>query len=128
MQIEMIDGKPLEHWSVADVASAFEKHEIVLIDVRTPQEFALEHIGGALLAPMHELIPENLPTGTDKAIVLHCGSGIRSKRVAELCLSAGAGKIAHMAGGFSAWKEAGLPFIGTDLATGCPKAMRKPSA
>lgn len=28
-----------------------------------------------------------------------------------------------MEGGFGAWKQAGLPYIGTDMATGAPKAM-----
>ncbi len=115
----------LEHWTPQEVADAFARDEIVLIDVRTPQEFALERIDGALLAPMQALMPEHLPDQGVKRIVLHCGSGARSRRVADRCLAAGAQRIAHMAGGFGAWKEAGLEYTGTDVASGAPKRMRK---
>ncbi|MEO0792072.1 MAG: rhodanese-like domain-containing protein [Pseudomonadota bacterium] len=129
MQTEMIDGRTLEHWSPDEVAAALARNEVILIDVRTPQEFALERIGGALLAPMQELMPQHLPVGGDKLVILHCGSGIRSKRVAEIALAAGTDKIAHMAGGFAAWKSGGHAFTGTDVATGAPKELGgKPGA
>ena len=96
---------------------------IDLIDVRTPQEYLLEHIEGALLAPMADFDAASLPTQTDKRIVLHCGSGVRSGKAGQTCIAAGFDRIAHMEGGFAAWKERNLPYIGTDLATGSPKKM-----
>ncbi len=33
--------------------------------------------------------------------------------------------VAKMEGGFGAWKEAKLPYIGTDMATGAPTRMHK---
>jgi rhodanese-related sulfurtransferase len=125
MQTETIDGATLESWTPQEVAEAFARNAIILIDVRTPQEFAFERIGGALLAPMQAFEAEHLPSQTEKPIVLHCGSGMRSRKVAEICMKAGATKMAHMAGGFNAWKEAGLTYTGTDPATGGPKEMRK---
>lgn len=125
MKSENTDNGRLEHWTPQEVAEAFAKNEIVLIDVRTPQEFTFERIGGALLAPMQAFQPEHMPPQHEKPIVFHCGSGMRSRRVAEMCLKAGAGKIAHMEGGFGAWKEAGLSYTGTDMATGAPKEMKK---
>ena len=41
----------------------------------------------------------------------------------EACLAAGGKKVAHMEGGFAAWKAAGLPYMGTEMATGAPKKM-----
>lgn len=113
----------LEDWSPEEVKTALDKGEIVLIDVRTPQEFLMERIEGALLAPMASFAATSLPTQTDKRIVLHCGSGARSKKVGDGCLAAGLAPMAHMAGGFGAWKEKKLPYIGTDMATGAPKKM-----
>jgi rhodanese-related sulfurtransferase len=133
MDIEQTDQGTLEHWTPAEVAAAFNEDRIVLIDVRTPQEFALERINGALLAPMQSFQPNqmqsfqpnHMPDQSKKQIVFHCGSGVRSARVAKLCLAAGEDRIAHMAGGFAAWKEDGQAYIGTDMATGAPKEMRK---
>jgi len=115
----------IETWTPEQVKRALDNREIVLIDVRTPQEYMFEHIEGALLAPMAFLDPASLPDQKGKRIVLHCGSGVRSGRVGGKCLGAGFDRIAHMEGGFAAWKAAGLPYIGTDMATGSPARVEK---
>lgn len=116
-------SKEPENWSPKQVHEALGNGEIVLIDVRTPQEYLLEHIEGALLFPMADFRPEHLPLQQGKRIVLHCGSGARSRKVGQKCLAAGMDKMAHMEGGFGAWKEEQLPYIGTDMASGAPKKM-----
>lgn len=113
----------LENWSPEQVKAALDKREIVLIDVRTPHEYLLERIEGALLAPMASFDETSLPGQSDKRIVLHCGSGVRSGKVGEACLAAGAGRMAHMEGGFRAWKEQKLPYLGIDMVTGAPKKI-----
>lgn len=115
---EQIAGATLEVLTPQEVREKFDRNEIVIIDVRTPAEFAFEHIRGAMLLPMSSFDAEKLPGQSDKAIVFHCGSGIRSKRVAELCAAAGITKLAHMEGGFGAWKSAGMPYLAVDPATG----------
>lgn len=125
MQSEKLKVGILEHWTAKETAEAFLKDEIIIIDVRTPQEFLFERIEGALLAPMQAFRPDHMPSQRGKRIVFHCGSGARSRMVAERCLSAGEDRIAHIEGGFAAWKVAGLPYIGTDLATGAPKVMKQ---
>ncbi len=97
MDIEKTEDGTLEHWTPSEVAEAFANNEIVLIDVRTPQEFALERINGALLAPMQSFEAAHMPDQATKPTVFHCGSGIRSAKVARLVLAAGEDKIAHMA-------------------------------
>lgn len=116
-------AEELETWTPQQVAEALKRREIVLIDVRTPQEYMFEHIEGALLMPMAFFDAEALPTQEGKRIVLHCGSGVRSGKVGQACLAAGTGRMAHMEGGFGAWKQAKLPYIGTDMASGAPKRM-----
>ena len=113
----------LEDWIPEQVKSALDAGEIVLIDVRSPQEYMMEHVEGALLMPMAFFRADALPTQDGKRIVLHCGSGVRSSKVAEAAMSAGVTPLAHMKGGFAAWKEAKLPYTGTDMASGAPKAM-----
>tara|TARA_A100001391_G_scaffold49593_2_gene29941 strand:+ start:273 stop:656 length:384 start_codon:yes stop_codon:yes gene_type:complete len=125
MDTEKTENGTLETWTPEEVSRAFEDRKIVVIDVRTPQEFNVERIEGALLAPMQAFHPEHMPAQDGKRIVFHCGSGVRSEKVARLCLDHGFGRVAHMKGGFGAWKTAGLPYTGIDMATGAPKTMRK---
>ena len=123
MKSESIEGGTLETWSVEEVFDAYNKREIALIDVRTPQEYMFEHIEGALLLPMPFFAPDKLPSEEGKRLVFYCGSSARSRKVATQYLASGAKRATHMDGGFGAWKQAGKPHIGTDMATGAPKRL-----
>ena len=123
MHSEDLNGATLEHWTPDDVAAAMENHSIILIDVRTPQEYMFQHIRGALLAPMSGFDPSFMPPEGTKRLVFHCGSGVRSRRVAEAYLAAGHDRIAHLEGGFAAWRAAAKAFVDTDPATGGPRLM-----
>lgn len=121
MQVEEINGKVLETWTPAEVHEGLKKKEIVLIDVRTAPEYMFESVEGALLAPLSHLASASLPAGLGKHVVLYCGSGVRSKKAAELCMETGFTKIAHLEGGFANWKSSGMPYLGTNMATGGPE-------
>lgn len=121
MKTETVGPATLETWTAQEVAEACATNRIVVIDVRTPQEYMFEHIEGALLMPLSFFDGNKLPGQGEKQIVLHCGSGVRSERTARMAIDSGLSTIAHMEGGFAAWKQAGLPYIGTDMATGAPK-------
>lgn len=123
MQTETQGEARLETWTVEEVAQGLDRGEIVLIDVRTPQEYMFEHVEGALLMPMAFFRADRLPGQAEKRIVFHCGSGARSEKVARAALAAGIGPVAHMGGGFGAWKSAGQPYVGTDMSTGAPKRV-----
>ncbi|WP_425101604.1 rhodanese-like domain-containing protein [Tropicibacter sp. S64] len=124
MKTETADGATLETWTVDEVQQALKNHDIVLIDVRTPQEYMFEHIPGALLLPMSFVDCASLPGQTDKRIVFHCGSGMRSEKVARKAIAEGFDRIAHMEGGFGAWKSAQKPYMGTNMATGAPQMVQ----
>lgn len=115
----------LENWTPSRVKTALDAGEIVLIDVRTPQEYMTEHVEGALLMPMAFFSVNTLPSQEGKRVVLHCGSGVRSGKMAERMKDAGLAPLAHMEGGFAAWKAAKLPYIGTDMGSGAPVRMQK---
>lgn len=123
MHVEEIGSGVLEHWTPQEVRDAYHSNEIVLIDVRSPQEYMVERIEGALLAPVIGLNPNKLPSQEGKRIVFYCGAGGRSRKAAVAALDAGATQIAHMEGGFGAWKKSGLPYVGTEVATGAPKRV-----
>lgn len=121
MRTEKLGSATLENWSPAEVKAALDRHEITLIDVRTPEEYVHGHIEGALLAPMQSVGPLDLPMAGGKPAVLHCGSGKRSAMVAMACAEAGFTGLAHMEGGFMAWRAAGLPYVALDPSTGAPR-------
>ncbi len=123
MKTEEAEGGTLETWTPQEVHTALDEGRVVLIDVRTPMEYGFERIGAALLMPLSEFDAANLPDEGDKRIVFHCGSGARSEKVARKVLQAGWGRVAHMEGGFGAWKAAKLPHIATDMASGAPKKV-----
>lgn len=118
MKSEHIGDTVFEEWTAEELANAFGNGEVCVIDVRTPAEYAFEHIDGALLAPLHNFQPKHLPSDQGKALVFHCGSGKRSRRVAEMCAEAGIKRVVHLEGGFAAWKAAGLPYMAVNPATG----------
>ena len=94
------------------------RREIVLIDVREPHEYAAERIHGTLLFPLSTLDPTALPFADGRPIVLQCGSGKRSAAALAACAAAGVPVHQHLQGGIAAWKEAGLPTVRLDSATG----------
>lgn len=127
MQSDTTANGTIENWTPQEVAQAHAENRIVLIDVRTPQEYAFERISGALLLPMQEFDADHLPDpNMGKPVVFHCGSGVRSRKMAEAALAAGWDKAAHMEGGFGAWKQSGQTYIGTDMSNGAPKTMAQP--
>ena len=79
--------------------------EVVLIDVREPDEFAGGHIDGARNLPLgrvpHEL--DSIPR--DRDVVLYCAMGGRSGRALEILLGAGFTRAAHLKGGITAWNR-----------------------
>jgi rhodanese-related sulfurtransferase len=83
----------------------------MLIDVREPDEFAAEHINGAINAPLSGFDPQNLPDAAGKKIVLQCAGGKRSGLGLDQCAKAQIAVDTHLAGGIGAWKAAGLPVV-----------------
>lgn len=93
------------------VKAALDAQQILLIDVREPDEFAAERIDGALNVPLSRLDPKALPDAGGKTIVLQCAGGKRSGMAVEKCRVAGQMIDTHLAGGLAAWKATGLPTV-----------------
>ncbi|SFU53992.1 rhodanese-like domain-containing protein [Pontibacter akesuensis] len=82
----------------------------VLVDVRTPEEFATGHLEGALNSDFRggAFATEMQNWDKDKTYYLYCASGNRSGKAAELMKEAGFRNIVNV-GAFQDLKEAGLP-------------------
>jgi rhodanese-related sulfurtransferase len=86
-----------------------ESGQCILVDVREPDEFALQRIAGAVNVPLSRFDPHALPKADGRPTVLQCGSGRRSAMAAERCQAAGVHVDTHLAGGIGAWALAGHP-------------------
>ncbi len=79
--------------------------DFVLVDVREPNEAEINHIPGSVLIPKGEFLNghalEQLPS--DKQIVMHCKTGIRSAETLAIVKGAGYSDAVHVGGGVAAW-------------------------
>ena len=104
-----------EH-SVAEVMAQAKDPNVVLVDIRDPRELDREgRIPGAFHATRGMLefwidpaSPYYKPIfGEDKKFVFFCAGGMRSILAAKTAQDMGLRPVAHMIGGFGAWKAAG---------------------
>jgi rhodanese-related sulfurtransferase len=98
----------VEDLTVEEVKAGMDAGKILLIDVREPDELAVDRIPGTLDMPLKSFNPAALPDPRDKKLVFFCRSGNRSVTAALLAQQAGLPYDAHMAGGIKAWKAAGF--------------------
>jgi len=80
----------------------------VLIDVRTPEEFASGHIQGAIDIPVEELSDRLSEVPHDIPIVVYCRTGNRSATAAQILVKAGYVPVYDL-GGIQSWIAAGYP-------------------
>ena len=81
----------------------------VLIDVREPDEYTAAHVPGATLVPL-ATVPDRLAdVPTEGTVYVICAKGARSLRAAEFYRAQGIDAV-NVAGGTTAWVDAGHPF------------------
>ncbi len=85
----------------------------VVIDVRTPNEYALGHIPGAINIPFDQVAQRIAEIETPQGVALYCMVGPRARKGESALLAAGYEKVFHLEGGLAAWQAAGLPVEGT---------------
>ncbi|MFA9480259.1 rhodanese-like domain-containing protein [Phycisphaerales bacterium AB-hyl4] len=80
-----------------------------LIDVRTPGEYASEHVEQAESMPLDQLDPEALKADNGAPLYLFCRTGNRAAQASEKLTAAGLADVRVVEGGLEGWKQAGLP-------------------
>ncbi len=115
---ELLDeaNAQIETISVADAKAAVARGEAVIVDLRDPRE--LEREGkipgsfsctrGMLEFWIDPVSPYAKPVfQQDKKFIFHCASGWRSALAAKTAQDMGLRPVAHLGGGFTAWRDAG---------------------
>jgi rhodanese-related sulfurtransferase len=102
--------------AATDMLAKAKDPNVVMVDIRDPRELDREgRVPGAFHAPRGMLEFWIDPTspyykpifGEDKQFVFFCAGGMRSVLAAKVAQDMGLKPVAHMIGGFGAWKAAG---------------------
>lgn len=103
--IEMISPK--------DALSLIQNNpQIKLLDVRSPLEYAQEHIKDSINIPIDMLSAKASSLGeSSRGYIVFCRTGNRSPMAADMLIQSGLQGIKVMDGGMTRWQKEGLPVI-----------------
>jgi rhodanese-related sulfurtransferase len=92
-----------------DVSKGIAEGRYLLVDVREPNEVAVDAYPDAVVVPLSSFDPRDIPDPQGKQVVFACRSGKRSVTASLAAQAADLAYDKHLAGGMLAWKAAGLP-------------------
>ena len=110
--------REIKEYTAAEAIALAKDPQVLLVDIRDPRELSREgKIPGALHAPRGMLefwvdpdSPYYKPVfGEDRRFVFFCAGGLRSALTTKTLQDMGLAPVAHIEGGFAAWKAAGGP-------------------
>ena len=111
-------------YTVDEVRARLTDPKVKIVDIRDPRELEREGtVPGALLAPRGMLefwvdpeSPYFKPVFADesKEFILFCGAGWRSALATKTLQDMGMTNVAHIDGGYAAWKKAHAPMVTLD--------------
>ena len=85
--------------------------DLVVLDVRTPEEYAEGHLDGAVLVDFYapDFAEQLAALDTDVPYLVYCRSGNRSGQAIDVMEQLGFTSVVDVDGGIVAWSDAGLP-------------------
>jgi rhodanese-related sulfurtransferase len=92
-----------------DVSKGIAEGRYLLVDVREPNEVAVEAYPDGVVVPLSTFDPKAIPDPHGKQVVFACRSGKRSVTASLAAQADGLPYDKHLAGGMLGWKAAGLP-------------------
>lgn len=107
----------VKHLSITELANWLKRDDApLLLDARTPAEYAVSHLPGAQLVTEDWLEdPQKLGAIHDRPIVVYCSVGYRSAKLAAKLQEKGLQQVFNLEGSIFAWANAGYPvYRGTE--------------
>ncbi|MGN6748069.1 MAG: rhodanese-like domain-containing protein [Xanthobacteraceae bacterium] len=104
-----VQNPPVRDLTPQEVAQGIEDGRLLLVDVREPNETAVERFPHAVIVPLSSFDPAAIPDPAGREVVFACRSGRRSVTASLAAQEQGFPYGSHLAGGLLAWKAAGLP-------------------
>ncbi|MEO8287015.1 MAG: rhodanese-like domain-containing protein [Chloroflexota bacterium] len=95
--------------SASDLQALIEKHDLVLLDVRTAEEHGAGHIPGSRNVPLAHLEEHIREIPRREQVVVYCAAGSRSPIAASILQGHGWENVVEMYDGFDAWQRGGYP-------------------
>ena len=92
-----------------EVSKGISEGRYLLVDVREPNEVAIEAYPSGVVVALSTFDPKAIPDPQGKQVVFACRSGKRSVTASLAAQAAGLAYDKHLAGGIIGWKAAGLP-------------------
>jgi rhodanese-related sulfurtransferase len=102
-------GHQVEDLAPEQVSKGIAEGRYLLVDVREPNEVAVEAYPDGVVVPLSSFDPHDIPDPGGKQVVFACRSGKRSVTASLAAQAGGLSYDKHLAGGMLAWKAAGLP-------------------
>ena len=102
-------GHQVHDLTPEEVSEGMADGRYLLVDVREPNEVAVDAYPGAVVVSLSSFDPQAIPDPGSKQVVFACRSGKRSVTASLAAQDAGLPHDKHLAGGMLAWKAAGLP-------------------
>jgi len=95
----------------ADALLAMPPSHVLILDVRTREEYASGHVPGAINIPHTEVEKRLAELGTDPTlpVVVYCERGVRAGKAESQLLAAGFSELRHLEGDMRAWRENDRP-------------------
>jgi rhodanese-related sulfurtransferase len=84
---------------------------LLVVDVRTPQEYMQVHLKGAINIPLSNLSLRMGGLEKDRPILVYCQTGYRSAQASSILVKAGFAKVYNLEGGITAWVNSGYPTV-----------------
>jgi rhodanese-related sulfurtransferase len=108
----VIDG--ISHLDSQDLKEILDEagNQVIVIDVREPEEYEAAHIDGLPLIPMGDIADVMDRMDPGKEYVFVCRSGRRSYEVAKFFSNNGFAKVHNHLGGMLAWQQQGHEITG----------------
>ncbi len=101
--------KQVHNLTPEEVAQGLAENRILLVDVREPNEIAIESYPDAAVVPLSAFDPAAIPDPRGRRVVFACRSGKRSVTASLAAQEQGFAYDSHLAGGIIGWKAAGFP-------------------
>ncbi len=98
--------------TVEEAKSLVESNvSLIIVDVRTREEYDSSHIEGAILIPVSELEGRINELSKEEELLIYCRTGNRSSNSVNILKANGYTKIFHLNDGIIAWIQAGYPTV-----------------
>lgn len=88
-----------------------QKKDLLIIDVRSPEELREGKIDNSTLIPFMDIMRGNYTIPQDRPLLLICAVGGRSYAAMQILAHKGYKEIYNLQGGIAAWKQANLPLV-----------------